>query len=126
MSNNFKLSKNSLDKLKGVHTKLQEVVKLALSLSEVDFGISEGVRSLERQKELVKAGKSQTMRSYHLVGKAVDVVAYIDGKPNWGFINYEKINKAFNEAAEQLDVKITWGGSWPSLRDGPHFQIEDV
>lgn len=76
----FKFSENSLKKLEGVVPKLRMVVERALSLSEVDFSITEGVRSLERQKELVAAKKSQTMRSYHLRGAAVDVAAFIDGK----------------------------------------------
>lgn len=120
----FKLSKRSINNLAGVNPKLRMVVELALSRSEVDFGITEGVRSLERQKELVASGKSQTMRSYHLRGNAVDVVAYVDGKVSWDWGLYEKIAKAFKEAAKELDVTITWGGDWKSFRDGPHFQIE--
>jgi len=122
----FKLSQKSKDKLVGVHPELVRVVELALSLSDVDFGITEGVRSLERQKELVAAKKSQTMRSYHLTGKAVDVVAYVDGKISWDWGLYEKIAIAFKQAAKQLNVEITWGGDWKSFKDGPHFQIERV
>lgn len=122
----FVLSEKSRKKLEGVHPKLQMVVERALSLSEVDFGITEGVRSLERQKELVASKKSQTMRSYHLTGKAVDVVAYVDGKVSWDWSLYEKIAKAFKQAAKELDVRITWGGDWMSFADGPHFQIEGV
>lgn len=121
----FKLSQRSVKNLEGVNHKLRMVVERALSLSEVDFGITEGVRSLERQKELVAAGKSQTMRSYHLRGNAVDVVAYVEGKVSWDWGLYEKIAKAFKEAAKELDVKITWGGDWKTFKDGPHFQIEE-
>lgn len=121
----FKFSENSLKKLEGVVPKLRMVVERALSLSEVDFSITEGVRSLERQKELVAAKKSQTMRSYHLRGAAVDVAAFIDGKLSWDFKHYEKINEAFQEAAKELDVTITWGGSWKTLKDGCHFQLEN-
>lgn len=121
----FKFSENSLKKLEGVVPKLRMVVERALSLSEVDFSITEGVRSLERQKELVAAKKSQTMRSYHLRGAAVDVAAFIDGKLSWDFKHYEKINEAFQKSAKELDVTITWGGSWKTLKDGPHFQIEE-
>lgn len=120
----FKLSQKSIKNLEGVNYKLKMVVERALSLSEVDFGITEGVRSLERQKELVASGKSQTMRSYHLRGNAIDVVAYVDGKVSWDWKYYEQIAKAFKEAAKELDVKITWGGDWKTFKDGPHFQIE--
>lgn len=121
----FKFSEKSLKKLEGVVPKLRMVVERALSLSEVDFSITEGVRSLERQKELVAAKKSLTMRSYHLRGAAVDVAAFIDGKLSWDFKHYEKINEAFQKAAKELDVTITWGGSWKTFKDGCHFQIEE-
>lgn len=120
----FKLSNNSKEKLKGVNPLLISVVEKAIELSEVDFGITEGVRSLERQQQLFNEKKSKTMKSYHLTGNAVDVVAYVDGKVSWDWGNYEKIAKAFKEAAEELGVKITWGGDWKSFRDGPHFQLE--
>jgi len=122
---NYKLSANSLSKLEGVDPLLVMVVKRALSLSEVDFGVSEGVRSLERQKELVAARKSFTMKSYHLKGKAVDVFALDEtGKITWELKYYEKINEAFKRAAQELGATITWGGSWKSFVDAPHFQIE--
>ena len=121
----FKFSQRSIKNLEGVNYKLRMVVERALSLSEVDFGITEGVRSLERQKELVASGKSQTMRSYHLRGNAVDVVAYVNGKVSWEWPLYEKISKAFKEAAKELEVKITWGGDWKTFKDGVHYQIEE-
>lgn len=120
----FKLSKSSLDKLQGVKKPLVDVVKRAIELSEVDFGVSEGVRTLERQKALYEAGKSRTMNSYHLKGEAVDVYAWINGYIDWNFINYEKISKAMFKAAEELGVDIEWGGNWKSFRDGPHFQLK--
>lgn len=118
-------SERSNTKLEGVDERLIRVATLALQLSPVDFGISEGVRTLERQKELVKAGASRTLKSKHLEGKAIDVVAYVGGKVAWDWPLYEKIAKAFRQAAEELDIKITWGGSWATFKDGPHFQLED-
>lgn len=118
-------SERSNSKLEGVDERLIRVATLALQLSPVDFGITEGVRTLERQKELVKAGASRTLRSKHLEGKAIDVVAYVGGKVAWDWPLYEKIAKAFKQAADELDVKITWGGNWATFKDGPHFQLED-
>ena len=69
----FKLSQRSLDKMIGVNPKLVEVVKLAITKSPLDFSISEGLRTVERQKELVAQKKSQTMKSRHIVGEAVDI-----------------------------------------------------
>ena len=118
-------SERSNSKLEGVDERLIRVATLALQLSPVDFGITEGVRTLERQKELVKAGASRTLKSKHLEGKAIDVVAYVGGKVAWDWPLYEKIAKAFKQAADELDVKITWGGNWATFKDGPHFQLED-
>lgn len=53
------------------------VVRHALELSSVDFGITEGLRTQERQKQLYVESKSQTMYSRHLTGDADDVVAYV-------------------------------------------------
>ena len=118
-------SEKSNTKLEGVDERLVQVAHLALQLSPVDFGITEGVRTLERQKELVKAGASRTLKSKHLEGKAIDVVAYVGGKVAWDWPLYEKIAKAFKQAAAELDVNIKWGGDWATFKDGPHFQLED-
>ena len=120
----FKLSQRSLSKLAGVHPKLVEVVKLAITKSPLDFSISEGLRTVERQKELVAQKKSQTMKSRHLVGEAVDICVLLDGKANWDFDNYRIVANVFKDCAAELGVKITWGGEWVTLKDGPHFQIE--
>ena len=120
----FKLSQRSLSKLKGVHPKLVEVVKLAITKSPLDFSITEGLRTVERQKELVAQKKSQTMKSRHLIGEAVDICVLLDGKANWDFDNYCIVASVFKDCAAELGVKITWGGEWATLKDGPHFQIE--
>ena len=118
-------SEKSNTKLEGVDERLVQVAHLALQLSPVDFGITEGVRTLERQKELVRAGASRTLKSKHLEGKAIDVVAYVGGKVAWDWPLYEKIAKAFKQAAAELDVNIKWGGDWVTFKDGPHIQLED-
>ncbi len=120
----FKLSKASLKKLEGVKKPLVDVVKRAIELSSVDFGVSEGLRTLERQKQLYEAKKSLTMNSRHLTGDAVDVYAWVDGYVNWNFHYYEEIAKAFFQAAKELNVEIEWGGSWEKFKDGVHFQLK--
>jgi len=119
----FELSDKSLDKMKGVNPSLLAVVKKAIELSPVDFGVSEGLRTVERQKELFKAGKSQTMKSRHIVGEAVDVVAYVNGKVDWTWKYYEQIAVAMKEASKELGIVIEWGGDWVSFKDGVHFQL---
>lgn len=120
----FKLSARSLAKMEGVDPRLVAVVKRAIELTEVDFMVTEGLRTRERQKQLVAAGASRTMNSRHIIGQAVDVAAYVAGEVRWDWPLYPKIAKAFKQAAAELGHKIAWGGDWKSLRDGPHFQIE--
>jgi hypothetical protein len=120
----YKLSKSSLDKLKGVDEGLVAVVKRAIELTEIDFGITEGVRDIERQRQLVNDKKSQTLKSKHLIGRAVDVVAYVDGKVSWDKEHYHTIAKGFKQAAKELNVAIRWGGDFKSFFDGPHFELE--
>ena len=118
----FSLSTKSKSRLIGVHPRLTDIVRLAITITPIDFAVLEGVRSIERQKELVKAGASQTMRSRHLTGHAVDLGAIVDGQVRWDWPLYDKIAVAVKEAARQLGVPIEWGGDW-KMRDGPHFQL---
>lgn len=119
----FKFSKRSYERMKDVHPDLVKVAELAIKYSTIDFGISEGLRSLETQKEYVKRGVSKTMNSRHLTGHAIDVYAYIGGSARWEWPLYEEINRAFEKAAHELKIDITWGGDWETFRDGPHYQL---
>lgn len=122
----FVLSDRSLKNLEGVHPSLVDVVKLALSLSRMDFVVIEGLRSTERQKELLAQGKSWIKRSAHQDGVAVDLMALpADGSDNWLADHYSLINAAMQEAALRLNVRLTWGGHW-KVRDYVHFQLEGV
>ena len=120
----FRLSTRSRQRLKGVHPELIAVVEAAIGLSEVDFMVTEGLRSPERQAALVRAGASRTLRSRHLTGHAVDVAALVDGKLRWDWPLYPRIAKAFKEAGARRGVALIWGGDWRSLRDGPHFELD--
>lgn len=121
----FSFSKASLEKMNGVNSKLVILMKEAIKNSPYDFKITEGLRTVERQKELVKTGKSKTMNSYHLKGKAVDIAVLIDNKITWDFKYYKKVADHIKEVARKLGYVITWGGDWKTFKDGPHFQIEN-
>ena len=108
----FKLSLRSIDRLEGVDDKLIEVVTTAIKYTKVDFGVIEGLRTIERQQELVDRGASKTMKSKHLEGKAVDLVAYIGPRVSWELNLYDDIADAMKQAATELDVAIRWGGAW--------------
>ena len=113
----FRLSQRSLDRLEGVHPDMTAVVERAIKLSKVDFGVTQGVRTLDEQKANVAAGRSQTMRSKHLLqddgfSHAVDVVAYVGPDVSWELNLYDDICDAFKEAAIEVGCSIKWGAAW--------------
>ena len=108
----FKLSKRSLDRLEGLDERLIAVVKSAIHRSKIDFGVICGMRTLEEQRELVEKGASQTMKSKHLQGYAVDLMAYIGSRGSWELNLYDDIADAMAEAAREVDVPIRWGAAW--------------
>lgn len=108
----FALGVASNANLKGVHPDLVKVVRLAITYTEVDFKVNEGVRAIERQRILVAKGASKTMDSRHLTGHAVDLVAIVSGAPRWDWPLYFKIAKAVQRAANELEVLLVWGGCW--------------
>jgi peptidoglycan L-alanyl-D-glutamate endopeptidase CwlK len=119
----YALGERSRQRLQGVHPDLVKVVERAIELTTVDFMVTEGLRSMERQIELVKAKKSKTMNSRHLTGHAVDLAAWVKKSVSWEWKHYETIALAMKTAAMQVGVKIEWGGDWQSFKDGPHFQL---
>ena len=147
----FKLSNRSLEKLEGVDDALVAVVRQAIGISKVDFGVICGMRTIQEQEALVAKGASQTMKSKHLEGKAVDLMAYIGSRASWELNLYDDIADAMAIASRDIGVPVTWGAAWHipdigrfdgtmeqamneyvdrrrSLRksvfiDGPHFQI---
>ena len=108
----FVLSPRSLDNLMGVQPVLVAVVKRAIQITKVDFGVIEGLRTEARQRELVDKGASQTMNSRHLTGHAVDLMAYINGRASWELNLYDDIADAVKQAAIELGTPVKWGGAW--------------
>lgn len=147
----FVLSAKSLSHLEGVHPDLVKVVKRAIGLTDVDFGVGEGLRSIEKQAQEVAQGDSRTMNSRHLTGHAVDLIAYVGGHASWDWPLYGRVALAMKMAAGDLIVPLNWGGVWDreiqqlsrspyadhldymarffkangrhALADGPHFQL---
>ena len=116
----YKLSFRSRQRLSGVHPDLVAVVNRAIEITEQDFSVIEGIRNIERQKQLVKNGDSKTLNSRHLTGHAVDLAPY---PLSWDWEYFYPIADAMKAAAEELDVALEWGGDWKSFPDGPHFQL---
>lgn len=120
----FVLGARSRANLKGVHPDLVRIVEMALSYSPHDFTITEGLRTVARQKQLLAAGASRTMNSRHITGHAIDFAVLIAGKVRWDWPLYPQVAAAFKKAAAELGIPIIWGGDWASLRDGPHVELD--
>ena len=112
----YQLSALSRRHLVGVHPDLVACVQAAIALTPQDFRVHEGVRTLARQKALVAAGASRTLHSRHLTGHAVDLLALVGGVPRYDWPLYHRIAPAMGQAARDLGLIVTWGGSWKDVR----------
>jgi peptidoglycan L-alanyl-D-glutamate endopeptidase CwlK len=127
-----KHSARSLKNLQGVHPDLRRVFDRALAISDMDFVIIEGLRTVERQRQLVAAGASKTMNSRHLTGHAVDVCPMVDISGNGKVETSEmfnprlltKLSQHVKAAAEIEGVAIAWGGDWRTFKDLPHWELD--
>ena len=124
----YSLSQRSMQNLSGVHPDLIAVVKRAIQITTQDFFVGEGVRNIERQRQLVAKGVSRTMNSRHLTGHAVDLHPhpYKGDHDRDGILNsddwdsYEPIVEAMKQAAEELGIELEHGWDWGW--DAPHHQ----
>lgn len=129
------MNSRSAGKLVGVNPDLVSIVRRAGEMYVGEFLVIEGLRSMERQRQLVKAGKSKTFQSRHLTGDAVDIVPVIGGQISWRVIDYMPLAAAMQNAAREMGKVIRWGGSWkrsddpsflrlsPTFVDAVHFEI---
>ncbi|MFV3077510.1 M15 family metallopeptidase [Niveispirillum fermenti] len=108
----FILGRTSLSRLDGVHPDLVRVVKRAITVSDVDFSVVEGLRTVLRQRELVAAGASQTMASRHITGHAVDLAPLVGGALRWDWPLVHRVAAAMRTAGRLEQVPLRWGGAW--------------
>jgi len=133
------LDRRSEKNLRGVDLSLVAVVRRAFDLSARKFIVTEGLRSIERQRELYAQGRTApgkivtgTMSSKHLTGDAVDLAPLgLAGSLDWGEKASAVVAQAMFAAAKEIGVKIRWGADWdqdgiPREKgeyDGPHFEL---
>jgi peptidoglycan L-alanyl-D-glutamate endopeptidase CwlK len=118
------MNERSRKALKGVHQDLVRVTRRAAELVPGGFIVTEGLRTVARQRELMAKGASRTMRSRHLTGHAIDFVPVVGGRITWKWPAFEPIAQAFKAAARELNVAIVWGGDWKTFKDGPHIELD--
>lgn len=119
----YKFGERSLKNLTGVHPDLVKLMKTAVASSPLDFAVIEGVRTKERQKELYDAGKSLTLMSRHLTGKAVDIMVYVEGKGTWELKYYTQVTNHIKQVAKELGIEIICGIDWRSFVDAVHIEL---
>ena len=115
-----------MERLMGVNNVLVALVGRALSYSPVDFGVACGLRTYQEQEKLFAERKTRTMKSKHLVGEAVDLYAYVDGKANYSPKHYILINEAMQQAAKFMNVSLRWGGDWDGDGDRTDQTFNDL
>jgi len=108
----YQLSQRSMERLEGVDERLIKIVCRAIEITDTDFGVVQGLRTEEEQKALVAKGASKTMKSKHLEGRAVDLMAFVDGRGCWELSVYDNIAEAVQQAATEEGVQIRWGAAW--------------
>lgn len=135
----FYLSTTSQKKLLGVHPDLIKVVERAITLTQVDFAVIQGLRTPAEQDALYAQGRTTpgdivtwTLHSNHISGHAVDLGAFVNGEYIRGVNEkeleyYDSVAKAMLQAAADLNIKITWGiGGMCGARpkgDFDHFEL---
>lgn len=112
------------DRLLTIHPALADVVRRAAGSLPFGLMVVEGIRTSERQAQLVAKGASKTMNSRHLTGHAVDLAPVVDGEVRWDWPLFAPMAAAMKRAADDLGVKLIWGGDWRTFRDGPHFELD--
>jgi peptidoglycan L-alanyl-D-glutamate endopeptidase CwlK len=142
------MNAKSIERLALVNPKLAKVIRLGYTMPGISYEVTEGIRTLARQKELFAKGASHTMASNHLTGNAVDVVAMIGDEARWDWQLYPQIAHQIALAASRLGTPVVWGGFWgvitpetdldasvaayvarckkqnrKALLDGPHFEL---
>jgi peptidoglycan L-alanyl-D-glutamate endopeptidase CwlK len=113
----FELSKRSNNRLNTVDPRMQYVVREAIKLTKIDFGVICGKRTEAEQRKLVESGASQTMKSKHLDGIAVDLMAYVGSRASWELNLYDDIADAMAKAARKFDIGVCWGAAWATPSD---------
>jgi peptidoglycan L-alanyl-D-glutamate endopeptidase CwlK len=109
--------------MQGVHKDLVKVMTKAIVDAPFDFAITEGLRTKERQAELIAQKKSTTLNSRHITGDAVDVAIFIDGEVTWDYEKYAILAKHIKAVARYNRIPIKWGGDWKTFKDAVHFEL---
>ena len=121
----MELSKLSMERLEGVDERLKAIVIECAARCLFPFNVSEGLRTKEQQREYVRQGKSRTMNSKHLTGKAVDLYPLTMDRKQVDWSRFEELADLMFQVACDQGTEIVWGGHWKTFVDKCHFQLKD-
>ena len=121
----MELSELSKKRLEGVDECLKAIVIECAARCLFPFNVSEGLRSVEQQREYVRQGKSRTMNSKHLTGKAVDLYPLSMDRKQVDWSMFEELADLMFQVASDQGTEIVWGGHWKTFVDKCHFQLRD-
>lgn len=145
----YSYGKGSIRRMEGLVTELRSVLELAIKLTDQDYSVVCGLRTIDEQRKIVASGFSKSLDSRHLTGHAVDLVPYVPGVNPWPvkgdsqsvikekLRRFENVARAMFLAADELDIPLQWGNDWDCdgiptshdpdekalIVDMPHFQI---
>ena len=147
----YVLSDASIEKMKGVHPKLIELMKKAIDDSPYDFKIVQGLRTAEYQNSLYQQGRTKpgkivtkldgyNRKSNHQAksdgyGHAVDIAVCGQYDQNGNYVKCTtdaemfdnkklvEISKHIKAVAKDMGLEIVWGGDWKTLYDTPHYEL---
>ena len=118
----YKFGRRSRERLKGVDSRLVNVLNELIKM--MDVTVIEGLRSAERQEELLKKGATKVKYSKHMEGKAVDLAPYpIDWEDRDRFYYMGGMVRGI---AKQLGIKIRFGGDWDSDGETKDNKFDDL
>ena len=125
----FVLSEKSKANMCCVDERLIRIAHRAIQITKIDFGIPNtgGIRSEKAQNKLFREGRSKAdgyeKRSKHQEGKALDFYAWVHGSASWEKEHLAQVAAAFLQAANDLGIRIRWGGLFHSFTDMPHIEL---
>lgn len=108
--------------LAGVNVRLADFIRQLSIICPHPFVVTEGVRTKQRQRELVKSGASKTLNSPHLVGRAVDIAPQVSGGISWEWKHFTPIIECAKAHAVATGLPLTFGYDWGW--DAPHIEIK--
>ena len=118
----YKFGKRSRNRLKGVDSRLVNVLNELIKI--MDVTVIEGLRSAERQEELLAKGATKVKYSKHMEGKAVDIAPYpIDWNDRERF---HYMGGMVRGIAKSLNLDIRWGGDWDSDGEIKDNKFDDL